>query len=540
MTTQLIASHEHSVAQGNVGDTDYHSDLEHLQGRFLALVENGKSPLFTTDAEGLWEAYIGSFPESERQYHNCNACRHFVSRFGGLVTIDESGSITSAFWDEYTAQGIDRAGILAMAKILRKAKVTGVFLSSELTLGIPRTGLWIHLSVTLPKSMLFRPTLHTAGQVMAEKREDYRNVSRALGEFSLPMLEQALTLLNSDALYRSEKVIGPAQWLHDLHVARNEVKGPNAKANVTWKAIATAPAGFCHPRSSMIGTLLEDIAAGMDFDDVSRRFKAKMHPLQYQRPQAAPAAGNIAAAEKIVAQLGVAGALRRRYARIDEVEALWSPKPAQAQPANEGVFGHLKAKGMPVTRGDMSIPAQTMTWDKFSRTVLPTADAIEFYTPANDNFTAFLTAADPDAPAILQWDSEEARNPVSWYVWHGGSSPSQYGLKANTFNKVSAVTLKPSMWHGAKSSNQGEGVVFLLEGARETRKAGLALFPECLKSEFHGIRSTIEAYSRRGEPEGIENSSACGVMLSKGKTWNARVRVTTKGQTVEYKLDRWD
>lgn len=53
----------------------------------------------------------------------------------------------------------------------------------------------------------------------------------------------------------------------------------------------------------MIGTLLDDIASGMSFDSVSRRFAEKMHPLQYQRPQAAPSAGNIAQAEKIVEKL---------------------------------------------------------------------------------------------------------------------------------------------------------------------------------------------------------------------------------------------
>ena len=127
-------------------------------------------------------------------------------------------------------------------------------------------------------------------------------------------LAQALKLLKSEALYRSEKVLGQAQWLYDLHRA---LPSRRNRDHVLWRAVAAAPAGFCHPRSSMIGTLLEDLAAGMPFDDVSRRFAEKMHPLLYQRPQAAPSAGNIAQAEKIVAAfafvlrrtLGVGGPL---------------------------------------------------------------------------------------------------------------------------------------------------------------------------------------------------------------------------------------
>ena len=87
----------------------------------------------------------------------------------------------------------------------------------------------------------------------------------AMGEFTREHLETALTLLKTDSLYRSEKVLGQTEWLHGLHVARAAAHGSAANANVVWRAVATAPAGFCHPRSSMIGTLLEDIAAGKDF-----------------------------------------------------------------------------------------------------------------------------------------------------------------------------------------------------------------------------------------------------------------------------------
>jgi hypothetical protein len=291
----------------------------------------------------------------------------------------------------------------------------------------------------------------------------------------------------------------------------------------------------------MIGTLLEDIASGMDFADVSRRFQSKMHPLQYQRPQAAPSAGTIAQAEKIVGQLGAAGSLARRFARIDEVQALWKPKQTP-ETKGEGVFGHLKAKGAPEPL-NMTIPPQTMTWDKFSRTVLPDADSIEFYArAARDHYAVLLTAVNPDAPPILQWDDPEHRNPVSWYVWHGGSAPEQFGLRTGSLVPVSAVTFKPSMWGDpeGKHSHQGQAVIFLLEGAKETRQSGAALFPEILKAEFHGVRSVIEAYSRSAEIEGIENSTACGILLQKGSNWEHMFRVTTKGKAVDYRLDRWD
>jgi len=526
---------------GNFGNAEYDELRARINGRFLANCQ--KSPLFTTNAERLFEAYLTFISADARQYHTCSACRKFIEKFGGLVTIDERGVIASAIWDESDAPDYYKSAIAAMVKLVRRAKVTGVFLSSKPVLGQPETGPWTHFAVTLPASRVCTRATQTAGQAMAEKHEDFTNVIRALEEFTEPMLDEALALLQTEVLYRSEHVIGPAQFLRNLHTACDGISG-EARTNIVWLAVANAPAGFCHPRSSMIGTLLEDIGAGMDFGEVSRRFAAKMHPLQYQRPQAPPSAGNIAQAEKVVEQLRTAGSLERRFAHLEEIEALWFPKydqtSSKGRAAGGGVFGHLKAKGKTLMAA-MAVPAITMTWDKFSRTVLPTAESIEFFVEQKpDSYTALLTAVNRDAPPILQWDSIEKRNPVSWYVYHAGSLPSQWGLEAGRFCRVTAVTFQPSMWGDGKCSHQGQSIIFILDGAKDSQDAGNAIFPEMLRSEFHGIRATIEAYSRNAPLAGRDEASACGIRLQKGTNWNARFRVTSAGRSVEYRLDRWD
>lgn len=56
------------------------------------------------------------------------------------------------------------------------------------------------------------------------------------------------------------------------------------------------------------------------------------------------------------------------------------------------------------------------------------------------------------------------------------------------------------------------------------------------------MRSVIEAYSRRASIGGFDEASACGLMLQKSSRFGNghRVRVTTKGATLEYVIDRWD
>lgn len=540
-----------TVMTGNCGceaagsDPDYDAFLARVNERFNRKVA-GVLPLLTTDAAGLWEAYLGGFAPEFRQHNNCHACRNFIERFGGLVLVDgATGGKFSAAWDEEDAPDAYKPSIAAMLKVIRKSKVNGVFLSTEKVCGTPVTGPWHHFSVTLPDALVMkRSPVKTAGRAMAEKREDFGQVMRALDEFREPLVAQALTILRANALYRSEKVLGQAEWLFLLHKAVGK-RTSTLRSNLVWSEVAKAPAGFCHPRASMIGTLLEDLAAGMDFDDVSRRFAAKMQPFAYQRPQAAPTAGAIAEAEKLVGKMGIARSLERRFLRVDEVQALWRPKPPAVEPRGDGVFAHLKPKGEAI-ENPLRLPEQTMTWVKFRDKVLPMAEKVELLVQGHDNYTALVTAVHPDAPPILQWDRENCRNPVSSYVWVHGSGASQWGLRANEWREVAAIALSPHQWYGNEDGafypHQGKGLIFVLDGAKESKGAGLALFPETLRAELHGVRSVIEAHSRTGKIQGMDEPHAAGLAFSAAstKTWGNTFRVTVCGVASEYKLDRWD
>lgn len=46
----------------------------------------GADMLFLTnvDKDALWDCYLNSFPEEERQSHNCNNCKHYIRHYGRL------------------------------------------------------------------------------------------------------------------------------------------------------------------------------------------------------------------------------------------------------------------------------------------------------------------------------------------------------------------------------------------------------------------------------------------------------------------------
>lgn len=521
-----------------------------VRAHFAKVIESGQ-PLFVTSATGLWAGYLESLPADLRQSLCCGACRRFIEHVGSLVVIDEAGQTHSAVWPDAVHANYVQAS-RRLRRIVEEAPVRGVFLSSRPIWGKPVTGSWRHLALEPPKARIWTSVVKTAPQARAETREERDMLSRGLDEFPIAALRKAHGYLTSGALYRSEKCEGVAAWLLSLHERLGHEKHESRRANLLWRAAALAPAGYCHVRSGMIGTLLEDIVADLPFESLKARFDAKMNPLQYLRPQAAPKAGNIAQAEKIVEALKSQGALARRFAKLSDVQCLWrptsterAPQTAGSDPAPQstgGLFSHLLGRGKSEIP-ESDAPPTVMTWVKFAATVLPDAEAIEFWVPAGkDAYMAMVTAQNSEAPPILQWDSETRRNPVSWYLYVNGSTPQNWNVVPSTFARVSAVVLQPTLWDTGRSfPHQGASVCLVLDGSRDLGyRDSAGFFPEWLRSEYHPIRATIEAYTKAAVVAGKDEAEVCGIRLTKGMTWNQIVRVTSRGLRTRYKLDRWD
>lgn len=525
ISTAPVESHDH----------DYSALLESLQRSFNVAAAEG--PLFATDAADLNELYLDSLP-GERQFHNCSCCRRFLEAYGGLVTVGLGNTLVPAMWTVPGVSDFYDPVFEALHARVRKARIVAPFLSKLSVWGTPETAPWTHMAVHVPREIAYRERVLTAGQAMAAAKENFRIVATALVDFKSPMLDEALRILGADALARSEKFIGPVKWLRTLQDRPKGKLGENA----LWKAIATAPDGYCHPRASMVGPLLEDIAAGLPFADIKARFDAKMHPLRYQRPQAPPSAGNIKAAEALAEKMGIAPSLERRFARLEDIperEHVWKPSVVEAAAAKSGVFGHLKAKNADTVR-PVDMPASTMTWDKFARTVIPAAEQMQIHVPSNGRFIALTTAVHDDAPAVLKWDRDDARNPVAWYVYPSGSPAHQWGLTAGSWANISAIAPFPNQWGDKPMPFLAEGVILLIEGSADSRVgSGNALFPECLREEMHAVRSTIEAYSRSAVMAGRAEASACGYDVRKSSA-DCNLRVLAKGAWNSYRIDRWD
>lgn len=491
----------------NSPDRPYHSFLDATRARFQSVV----GPLFVAEVPDLWPIYLNAIPAEFRQAWTCNCCKDFIRRYGAIVTINEDGTLCSPIWNVFADVPPELAGsVRAIYEVVCPAKVAGVFASGESELGRHTAGGFRHLAVTLPSSLVFKSAVKEPHEYVAEKAEEFAMLCRGLAEFKVGTFSDAVRVLQADAVDRSEKFLAHAEWLFVLK--NGQTLNNRLHHNRRWLAVAKAPQGWAHVRSSMLGTLLEDIEKGLDFETVKARWTEKIHPLKYQRPQVAPAAGTIAQAEKLVEQLGLKAAFRRRFCRLaidqpDEVEALWRPTPQAEAPATGGVFANVKAKNDVAQRQPLAIKAEPMTFRTFREKHLGSIRDLELFVPCGrSDFVAFTTAVDPAAPLLFKW-----QNPVSWYRYHFGSNAFDFNLAGGTWVKVRAICEMPPAWGGA--STHYKDVVFMLDGCRDTRSGSLSLFPECIRGELHGVRSVIEAFSKTGKLEACEGQVAAGLSI---------------------------
>lgn len=510
-----------------------------LEKMIRGVLKPGPWHLFRTDVDvkKLWNAYLDGLETNEpsvRQHYNCHCCRHFIERFGGLVAITPGGHTESVMWRLSDVPEFFAGSLSAMAKLVEKAKVVGVFLSADKMLGTERSEKgWSHLCAINPNP--YSSLKLTASQREAELSEDFRILSSTMNDYSIAQVETALTVLKSEQFPGYEKGVGIAEWFLAF---RKNVQTGGRKSNLIWAAVASAPPGFAHINNTMVGTLFEDIKNGKTFEQCKRAWADKMHPLKYQRPTAPVSDGQIAAAEKLVEKMGIVNSLRRRVALLSDIRGtFWIPKDEAKKPASGGVFGHLREEPKAPT---INIPGQNVTWAKFQRDVLPGAFRIEVECPSFGGYCGVLTAADMAAPPILQWDNEGVRNPASHYYYHGGSSAGDWGLVPG-WNQVVAISPAP---HGNVLPNHRKFILFSIFGAFDKRgldgRLGLTLFPECLKTELREIRSVIEAHSNKGHVEQADIRSA-GDLYANGLTFNEGnpLKVRINGTSI-YTIDRWE
>lgn len=505
---------------GNLRDNEFKKFREAMQKRVVETFRSG-APIFRTNSHNICEVYLKSFHTDKQQYYNCSDCLDFIRKYGGLVTITRAGGLEPLLWgnlekipETYYNTVVD------MVEYVKSREITGAFHNKNPMWGKFRSDgeTWNHLNAYV---------WIESGSKESVINNNFKQVVNFVCRYGRKTFDYAKNLFQSQVLSNTHGVYEQLEFLQE---AKELLK--RKQINLVWLKIAKAPQGFCHPNASLIGTLIDDCNKNLSSIAILQRYKDKLHPLKYQRPEAPPKDGNIYRAEKLIERLGIADSLRRRYARFEEIEIIWTPKTKKTM----GVFACLRES----TRCDIP-PMRKITLTKFMREILPSAEKITITAPTIGNYGAFTTAVVDDSPLIFKWD-----NPLDYFVYYGGSNSGIWGLSGNGVDyNVGALCFAPHMWGGQVFPNMQKSVMFVIPEIKikPGRQTELALFPQSLKAELREVRSTIEAYSKKTSLEGTAEASACGLMFfDSPSNLDQRLFVTVTIGEIEakYHIDRWD
>lgn len=537
---------------GAAGDERFVALVAVLQRTLERAVEREPSGLFLVESCETFERYLSCFDGvEERQHHHCTACRRFLALYGRLVIIDAQGRARSAVWDagafrtDDDVPGAYFSVVSALEDMVRGRKVVARFYESSPVWGTPTAGGFSHFALKEP-SMAYRPREvegQTARQAMKESCERYVTLDRSLSEMSEEAVRKAVAMLEAGELPGQAQLLPMGHFVKALQLSVRGVQGFE-RHRLVWRAVGQAPVGWCNPRGSAFGALVADVARGRSFEAVARSQSERMRGDRYQRPQAAPTAGNVAEAERLVEKLGLARSLERRFLALSEAQTIWQPPAFEPErSADNGVFASVRTKderrAPEMTERITSTPVM-MTWAKFRRDVLPVAKTMRTVVPSHGNFCALTGAVHPEAKPILAWDRAEDRNSASWYIYVRGSAASQWGLDSSRKALVVAISELPPRWVEPVMPlyESDTRALFVLEGAKDSGCAGLGLFPATLSNALHAARATIEAFSNEGRlaPAAEGEPHAAGLLLSNQSP--VIVEVETGDGRALYHIDR--
>lgn len=429
-----------------------------LDERFTTVIKNREDSKDTVlyvagrhkhDRDKLWDVFFLNLPEEGRAHYNCNSCRHFVQKYGTLVVMDKNGNKSSILWDPKNVPEFFFEAVSKMKNYVESLPISHVFVTGDTVLGFGNlTGEdnkdWTHFCVNVTWYMMkfgnysgirYHKKFKTYGcgadnDYVNEINQDVACIVNDLEKYDIDVAKKALEILESGKIYRSNTLTPACKWFIQMH-EKTYGKTRSKITDLMFYEMATSRDKNHHIGSSVLGTLLDDVKDGKSFAVIKARLEEKLDPDNYMRSKSGPTASQIEDAEKLVAEMGVAESLQRRYARLSDIPKnawVWMDenpddiKNTVVEKKEEPVkIGGVFSSIIPVNKKPeqekdapaQNVPAKTMSYETFVRKILPDVKRL-YIKPKNNRFIGLTAPVNEEAPGIFKWD-----NKIAWY-YHGG------------------------------------------------------------------------------------------------------------------------
>lgn len=378
---------------------------QELSGETLFVVD--------TDREIIWDQYLSGFDESVRQEYNCNCCKSFIRQWGGIVAIKNNKLVS--IWDVVNISEEYAVPIKNLSDYIHSLKIKDVFIADTQKLGTDfnfdkeKNIKWEHFSLVVDRRYVKSATAIDTEK--AKLRDNKSVLKRSLDELSLDAADVVIDLIKQGSLYRGTEFLGMVEAFKKLKLEYSKIPA-NEKDNFCWVKSGEAPT-ITRIRNTAIGTLLIDLSEGKEVDKAVTAFERVVAPTNYKRPTALVTASMIESAKKRIQELGLEGALNRRFARETDVnveDVLFVDKSS----AITDVFGELKKDVIVNPRSFNKI--EEVGIEQFIKNVLPTAKSV-YVMLENEHLNTLVSLIAPVEESVNQlfkWN-----NNFSWSYTNG-------------------------------------------------------------------------------------------------------------------------
>lgn len=380
--------------------------------------EMAQERLFVVDSDRdvIWQTYLEAFPSGsnpvfrERTEHDCSCCRHFIRDIGNIVAI-QNGALTSV-WDLNGLPEPYQAVADAMAAYVKGLGIRDVFLTWQAKHGTPtnhglingKTMTFSHFSVEAPRQFVVDKA------AIDQKRGDIRTtvqvMERGINELAPESVATVADLIEQNALYRGQEHQRSVLEFQQLQMRVRSSVGPGREL-ILWTLADNPVARF---RNTVIGTLVQDLSAGMDLEAAVKSFETKVAPQNYKRPTALITKAMVEQAMKTIQELGLEQALERRHARLSDVSvnSVLFVDNAVQEKMKDGIKGLLMQEVKPAPFDPKK--ADEISVDEFMRKVLPKATGVRVFLDNSllGNFVSMTAPAHADSKSLFRWGNDFA------------------------------------------------------------------------------------------------------------------------------------
>lgn len=404
--------------------------------------------------------YLAFYPKEvngifrEREYYNGNYDKNFIARLGSVVAIDENLNLHTV-WDVEADGYYQDVANLMRKLVLENSRVSEFFLTTEKVAGSlpnednypnPNGGkpiIWNHFYSKVPNDFIRSNATEVKGQWMSSAQ----TFIRALRELDTGSLETVLELAESNNIYRGSEHV---PLLKSFLKAKRDVDGLNEEqlTRYAYLSVYTKPdfGSLYHFRNSVIGTLVCDVADGVELNKAVASFESKVAPQNYKRTSAVVTPRMVEEAKKTVYELGLEDALARRTATIKDIpphQVLHMSQKAKDVFADS--FDSLKEEVRTPQKVEDLKNIKTVSMKDFIDNVLPSAKSVELLLEGRlkSNMMTLLTAQHASAPLLFKWG-----NPFSW-SYNGEVADAITERVKNAGGTVDADFRVSLSWHSA-------------------------------------------------------------------------------------------